>query len=96
MEAQRQKNQRLTAQQIAFIQRCEGSLRSVAKRLGVGKSTVDYHRQKVYDAWSAQESDDSDDGPKIAFEQLSKPRRCPTHGLVRVWPCVQCSSTNRY
>lgn len=82
----------LTPSEIAVIQRCEGSLRSVARELGVGKSTVDYHRQKVYDAWSADEPDAPDEWATIDFETLKKPRRCPTHGLVRVWPCVICSS----
>lgn len=86
------KTKRLTPQQIGYIQRCEGSLRTVAAKLGVGKSTVDYHRQKVYDAW-AQESDEPDPGPTIDFVPLAKPRRCPQHGLVSVWPCVICSST---
>lgn len=84
---------RLTPGQIEEIQRCEGSLRHVAARLGVGKSTVDYHRQKVYDAWSAQESDEPDSGSTIDFVPLAKPRRCSVHGLVSVWPCVSCSST---
>jgi hypothetical protein len=87
------KTKRLTPQQIGYIQRCEGSLRTVAAKLGVGKSTVDYHRQKVYDAWTAQESDEPDQGPTIDFVPLAKPRRCPQHGLVSVWPCVICSST---
>jgi hypothetical protein len=87
------RTKRLTPEQIATIQACVGSLRSVARELGVGKSTVDYHRQKVYDAWAAQESDEPEPFPTIEFVQLAKPRRCPKHGLVSVWPCVVCSST---
>lgn len=87
------RQRRLTLEQIATIQRCEGSLRKVARQFGVCKSTVDYHRQKVYDAWAAEELDEPDESPTIDFVQLAKPRRCPIHGLVRVWPCVVCSST---
>ena len=86
------KNKRLTAQQIATIQECVGSLRAVAKELGVSKSAVDHHRQKVYNRWSAEELDEPELYPTIDFVELAKPRRCPKHGLVRVWPCVICSS----
>jgi hypothetical protein len=85
----------LTPNEIAVIQRCEGSLRSVARVLGVGKSTVDYHRQKVYDAWSAVEPDTPDEWATIDFKKLKEPRRCPKHGLVNVWPCVICSSQGK-
>jgi hypothetical protein len=82
----------LTPNEIQIIQRCEGSLRAVARTLGVGKSTVDYHRQKVYDAWAAAEPDAPDEWDTIEFERLQEPRRCGIHGLVHVWPCVICSS----
>jgi hypothetical protein len=81
--------------QIAFIQRCEGSCRAVARVVGVGKSTVSRYRQLVYDAWEAADVDDSDtyaETPTIDFERLASPRRCPEHGLTHVWPCVQCAA----
>lgn len=98
----RHQPRRLSQHQIEFIQRCEGSLRQVARELGIGKSTVDYHRQKVLHPnnkeWDrATDSDDDADAVTIEFSTLATPKRCPTHGLVHVWPCVICSSgTRRY
>jgi DNA-binding NarL/FixJ family response regulator len=95
-QTSRHQPRRLSPEQIARIQRCEGSLRRVAKELGIGKSTVDYHRQKVYREWDAAEvSDDQTEVATIEFSRLATPKRCPTHGLVHVWPCVICSSKHR-
>lgn len=84
---------RATLEQIAIIQRCEGSCREVARDLEVGKTTVWRYRQAVYDAFTAEnESDEADDAVTIPFEQLETPRRCSVHGLTSVWPCVQCAA----
>lgn len=83
---------RLNVEQIEEIKRCVGTVRQVARRLGVSKSTVWYWRQKVYDAWAAEESDSDDVGPIIEFEQLTTPRRCSEHGRVMVWPCPVCAA----
>lgn len=93
MDTVPRRGRRLTPREIEWIQRCEGSLRSVAKKLGIGKSTVDYHRQKIYDRWSAEESDGEPDVDTIPFERMATPKRCEVHGRVWVWPCVICSST---
>jgi hypothetical protein len=87
------RGRRLTQLEIEFIQRCEGSLRSVARKLRVGKSTVDYHRQKIYDRWSAEESDAEPEADTIPFQRVDTPRRCEVHGRVWFWPCVICSSS---
>lgn len=89
------RKQRATVEQIAVIQRCEGSCREVARALAVGKTTVWRYRQAVYDAFEAadsDESDESDDSATIPFERLDSPRRCSVHGLTHVWPCVQCAA----
>lgn len=86
------RKQRLSPAQIQEIQLCNGSLRDVARRLGVGKSSVWFWRQKVYDAWELEDSDSDAEEPKISFETLQEPRRCPEHGPVSVWPCVRCAA----
>lgn len=96
METTPRRGRRLTQTEIEWIQRCEGSLRSVAKQLGVGKSTVDYHRQKIYDQWSSAESDAEPDVDTIPFERMQQPRRCEIHGRIWFWPCVICSTGRRY
>lgn len=83
---------RATLEQIAIIQRCEGSCREVSSQLGIGKTTVWRYRQAVYDAILSDESDSEDDAPTIQFEQLATPRRCSVHGLTHIWPCVQCAA----
>lgn len=84
---------RLSPDQIARIQRCEGSLRRVARELGIGKSTVDYHRQKLYREWDRADPDEENELATIEFARLPTPQRCPVHGLLHVWPCVICSTT---
>ena len=78
----------LTSDQIELIQRFDGSVREVARRVGCSKSTVARHRQ-IYD----ERDSDNEDGTidiEIEFERLKSPRRCPEHGLVMVWPCPVC------
>ena len=79
---------RLTREQIAFIQECNGTVREVAAQLGVGKSSVFYWRQKVYDAWMLE--DETPDDSTVEFLKLDVPRQCSRHGRIAVWPCVQC------
>lgn len=83
---------RATHEQIAIIQRCEGSCREVAAAVGVGKTTVWRYRQAVYDLFDANESDSDAEESIIPFERLAEPRRCSVHGLTHVWPCVQCAA----
>lgn len=89
----RNNRRRASPEQIALIQRCEGSCREVSRALGIGKTTVWRYRQSVYDAILADEP--NDDEAAIGFEQLETPRRCSKHGLTRVWPCVQCMASGK-
>ena len=84
------RHQRLSREQIAIIQECNGTVREVAARLGVGKSSVFYWRQKVYDAWAAEDEDTQEIEPTIEFLRLETPRRCSEHGQQNYWPCVHC------
>lgn len=84
------RHQRLSREQIAIIQECSGTVREVAARLGVGKSSVFYWRQKVYDAWMAADEDTTPAEPTIEFQRLETPRRCVEHGQQNYWPCVSC------
>jgi hypothetical protein len=99
MQRTHTKYRRLTPRQIERIQTSELSLRTVARELGVGKSTVSYHRQKLLreneraDGWD--DTDDENDLATIDFQRLPTPQRCPVHGLLHVWPCVICSTTKQ-
>ena len=92
---------KLTEREIAFIERCEGSVRKVARLIGCSKSSVDRVRQRLYNRriadWDSEDSEEQDTQEvedTIAFERLENPRRCPEHGLTHVWPCVSCQAAN--
>jgi len=74
-------------QQIRTLRELEGlPIRTIAMQMGIGKSTVG--------RWSrARFLKVQDEGGKaVAPEALKVPRRCPQHGLVRLWPCVACAA----
>jgi hypothetical protein len=92
---------KLSDREIAFIERCEGSVRKVARLIGCSKSSVDRVRQRLYNRriadWDAEDGEEQDTcevQDTIAFERLETPRRCPEHGLTHVWPCVSCQAAN--
>ena len=82
---------RLSPDQIAVIRDSVGSVRAVAARVGCGKSSVAYHRGKLYDERLGR-ADTPEEPGTIPYTRLTTPQRCPRHGLQRVWPCVQCGA----
>lgn len=77
---------RLSRQMIAAIQSDEQtSVRELASRLGVCKSSVHYWRHRL---WENQDSADDED--MIEITPLERAVHCPVHGLVRTSPCVRC------
>ncbi|MGB7325954.1 MAG: hypothetical protein WBD31_13850 [Rubripirellula sp.] len=34
-------------------------------------------------------------GTRVSPRKLRSPKRCPEHGLVRLWPCVACEGEKR-
>lgn len=78
----------LTDEEKAEVQRLreiEGlPIRVVAQRMNRPHSTIgDWARKRF-----CQVRDEGGTGPQI----LKIPRRCPRHGLVRLWPCVACQA----
>lgn len=76
----------LTQEEKAKIRRLresEGlSVRQIAQQMNRPTSTIgDWARKRFCEV-----ADEGGEGPKI----LKEPRRCPRHGLVRLWPCVAC------
>lgn len=76
---------RISSQQREFIRNATGTVREIAAIVGVGKSTVHYHRTKDFHSDA-----DADEDLAVQFETLQQPRRCSRHGLTSVWPCVRC------
>lgn len=61
------------------------SSRSLARLLGVSKSTVSRYRNSQWD------EDDSNE-ELMGFVRLEKAWMCPHHGPVKIWPCVTCAA----
>lgn len=61
------------------------STRSLARRLGVSKSTVSRYRNSQ---WDEEDSDEE----LMGFVRLEKAWMCPHHGPVKIWPCVTCAA----
>lgn len=60
-------------------------IRTIATRMGVSKTTVGRWSRLRYIAIQSE-------GGKFQPEMLKVPKRCPRHGLVRLWPCVACNA----
>lgn len=74
-------------QQLQRLRELEGlPIRTIATQMGIGKSTVG--------RWSrARFLKVQDEGGKaVRPENLKTPKRCPRHGLLRIWPCVACAA----
>lgn len=73
--------------EITRLRELEGlPIRAIAIRTGIAKSTVgDVTRRRFLAV--------ADQGGTVARpEMLKVPRRCPRHGLMRLWPCVACQA----
>lgn len=85
-ESSPRRRPRLSPQLVAAIQSDEQtSVRELARRLGVCKSSVHYWRHRL---WENQDSADDED--MIPIVHLDRAVHCPVHGLVRTSPCVRC------
>lgn len=73
--------------QLLNLRELEGlPIRTIATQMGIGKTTVG--------RWSRDRflKVQDEGGKAVAPEMLKVPRRCPQHGLVRLWPCVACAA----
>lgn len=74
-------------EQLRRLRELEGlPIRKIATQMGIGKSTVG--------RWSrARFLKVQDEGGKaVRPAELKTPKRCPRHGLMRLWPCVACAA----
>lgn len=62
------------------------SLRAIAREMGIGKSTVWVWAQRRLEAVADQ------GGVVVRPVRVRRPRRCPRHGLLTLWPCVACAA----
>lgn len=62
------------------------SVRVTARQLGLSKTAVG----RLSRARFLKVQDQG--GTEVRPQELKKPRRCPRHGLVRIWPCVACAA----
>lgn len=62
------------------------TVRLTAQELGLSKTAVG--------RWSRARFLKVQDqgGTEVRPQELKSPRRCPRHGLVRIWPCVACAA----
>ncbi|QDV86065.1 hypothetical protein [Planctomycetes bacterium TBK1r] len=61
------------------------SIREIAAEMGLPKSKIGRYSRRVY-------LDEAAEGDRIGFTEAARPKRCPVHGLVNVWPCVACTA----
>ncbi len=74
--------------EIRRLREIEGlPIRKIAQRLGVSKTVVGVWSRRRYLAVQRQ------GGTTVVPVPLKTPKRCPVHGLVRLWPCVACAAT---
>ena len=82
---------RLTDKQKEIIRRLreeqDCSIRIIAKKMKLPKSKIGRAVKANFDR------EVSDGGTEVAPQQMPKPKRCPVHGLVTLWPCVACAAT---
>lgn len=71
--------------EIKRLREIEGlPIRTIAARIGKSKSAVGNVSRRQY-------LKVADQGGTVARpEMLKTPKRCPRHGLMRLWPCVAC------
>ncbi|TWU15978.1 helix-turn-helix domain-containing protein [Allorhodopirellula heiligendammensis] len=71
--------------EIKRLRELEGlPIRTIATRIGKSKSAVGNVTRRQF--LKVQ-----DQGGTVARPELLKaPKRCPRHGLMRLWPCVAC------
>jgi len=80
----------LTDQEKKEVQRLREihgyTVRLTARELGLSKTAVG--------RWSRARFLKVQDqgGTEVRPVELKTPRRCPRHGLVRIWPCVACAA----
>ena len=74
-------------QEIRRLRELEGlPIRTVAVQLGVSKSTVGRWSRARY--LNVQD----EGGTEVQPEMLKQAKRCPRHGMVRLWPCIACQA----
>jgi hypothetical protein len=73
--------------EVKRLRELEGlPIRAIALRIGVSKTTVGNFSRRQFLKVQSQ------GGDEVAPEFLKVPKRCPRHGLVRLWPCVACAA----
>lgn len=73
--------------EIRRLRELEGlPIRTIAGKVGRSKTVVGLVVRRRFLAVQDQ------GGKQIRPEFLKVPRRCPRHGLVRLWPCVACQA----
>lgn len=73
--------------EVKRLRELEGlPIRAIAIRTGLSKTTVGNYSRRQFLKIQNQ------GGNEVAPEFLKVPRRCPRHGLVRLWPCVACAA----
>lgn len=70
---------------LRLLMESELPTREIARRVGVSQRTVCYHAKKIRIAARREAGE-------FQPVELDQVRRCPVHGLVKVWPCVACES----
>ncbi|TWU66433.1 helix-turn-helix domain-containing protein [Crateriforma conspicua] len=74
-------------QTIRRLREQEGlPIRAIAIRMGRSKTAVGVHVRRRF------EKVQDEGGTEVKPKMLKVPRRCPRHGLVRMWPCVACAA----
>ncbi len=75
--------------QILRLLRKGVGIKTTATIVGVGVRTVQRRKQLI----EQQLNDPStDEVLAVEFKRLVKPKACPVHGPVTVWPCVACQA----
>ncbi|WP_145176800.1 hypothetical protein [Rubripirellula lacrimiformis] len=65
------------------------SIRQIAAAMGLPKSKIGRCVQSQF----SRVVDTG--GTHVSPRNLRRPKRCPEHGLVRLWPCVACEGEKR-
>jgi transposase-like protein len=71
---------------IRLVERQGLPIKRAAAKAGVGRMQAWRLIQNHRDQLLAEATED------LVPKKLAEPRRCPRHGLVRLWPCVACAA----
>lgn len=72
-------------EEVRRLREIEGlPIRTVAHAMGRSKSSIGEWARRRF----VQVQNEGGSGPEL----LKVPKRCPRHGLVRLWPCVACQA----